>query len=214
MRYKFKFRPNQADELHCVPATVGMLIEGMLDIAYSEDELEKICGFVPGREVWQFAWMLNLADRGVWIRSVEDFDPEGFINDPRKELLRGTGDRDVVERIYEVSDVDNQVGLVEKCIAHPGITFEQRIPSMKELEHVLSNDTAALVNINARVLAEREGYAGHLVLLHKGDENSLLIEDPGPPPHKHLALSGSNFLQAWQSPTESMANYILCGFTS
>lgn len=208
MRYPFKFRPNHPDELHCVPCSVGMLLEGLANISLSESELETMCGFVPGQEVWQFQWMHEVANRGFKITSVDDFDPKAFISDPRTELLRQTEDAAVVDRVFEVSDVVGQIPLVRACLDHPLITFEKRVPTLEELSATLDDASAVLTNVNARALSDKDGYAGHVVLMYRGAGDDLILEDPGPPSHEHMAVDRDKFLKAWHSPSPRMANFI------
>lgn len=208
MHHPIHFRPNHPDELHCVPCSVGMLFEGLTGKNYSDSELEKICGFVPGEEVWQFKWMLAAAARGLTVRSVDNFDAERFIESPRAELLRQTENPEVVDRIFEVSDVDGQVAFVRACLENPLIVFTQRVPSFEELDEAVTEESGALVNVNARVLSGKDGYAGHVVLLHRSSAGDLLLEDPGPPSHEGFVIDRGEFVKAWHSPSPRMANYI------
>ncbi|HEX7244415.1 MAG TPA: hypothetical protein VF245_02480 [Solirubrobacterales bacterium] len=184
-------------------------------MSFSESELEEICGFVPGEEVWQFQWMLAAADRNLTVLSVDNFDPEGFIANPREELLRQTQDADVVARVFEVSDVAGQIPLVKACLEHSLITFATRTPTFSDLHNALSNTSAVLANVNARALGERDGYAGHVVLIHRDDTTGeLILEDPGPPSHEHMAVDKDAFLRAWHSPSPRMANFVSVSITS
>lgn len=208
MRHEFEFRPNLEDELHCVPCAVGMALQRLTGEHLSNRELEVLCGFRPGKEVWQFAWMLGVAERGLRVESVEDFDPESFVDDPKAELLRGTQSEEVVHNIFQVSDVLAQIALVERCLASPEIVFETRVPTLKEVCDSVGDQSVALVNLNARALHHRDGYAGHLVLVDEVDGSSLTLQDPGPPDQPGLQITFDDFVGAWHDPSEQMANYI------
>jgi hypothetical protein len=191
-----------------VPASVGMLIENMTGQHLSDRELEEVCGFTPGQEVWEFQWMLHVAGLGLDVCSVEDFDPELFIRDPYTELLRQTQSKKVVDRIFEVSDVSAQVQLAQRCLAHPHVSFRRAIPSVSDLRDAIEGDAVALVNVNARVLNQREGYAGHVIFVHASTATGFVIEDPGPPPHEGAVVPDEQFIEAWTSPTPGMANFV------
>lgn len=208
----FTFRPNP-DALHCFQCTFAMTVELLTGRSLRDDEVDDLTGFRDGLETWPFAGMLALADMGLWVRNTENFDPNKFVEDPRAELLRQTnGDTATVEHAYSTSDVLSQVQLVERAIEHPRIAFEVRTPTEADLvEQLARPDSAVVMAINARVLAGRDGYAGHSVLVRRADEHTVIVEDPGPPPAPAQALQRDLLYRAWTSPTAGMANLIWIG---
>ncbi len=158
--------------------------------------------------------MLAAADQGMSVVSVDNFDPDAFISDPASALLEETGDQTIVDRIFAVSDVRAQVPLVQTCLQHPNIQFERRLPTYQELTNAIRDDSGVLTNVNARALTGRDGYAGHVVVLHRLPSMELRLEDPGPPAHEGMLLEKDRFLSAWHSPTPAMANYIKVSLTT
>jgi hypothetical protein len=207
MRPTFEFRENP-DELHCLQCSVGMLLEALCSENLNEHALERLTDFTPGEESWPYATMLALASRGLYVTDVERFDPEAFVRDPRAALMEQAQDEAVVDRVFEVSNVPEQVALVRQCLADPHISFQERVPDLSELAAALGEGAFLLVNVNARKLREAEGYAGHIMFVHGYSDGTLAVEDPGPPARAGLLIGAEAFEAAWKSPTDGMANYI------
>jgi hypothetical protein len=207
-RFPFAFAPNSPDELHCVQCTFRMAAQALTGELLTMDEVERLTGFEEGRESWPFASMLAFAEMGLTVTNTEAFDPDLFVRDPREALWQQLGDEEVVARQFEVSDVYAQVEILKNCLAHPRIEFRNRAPKPSDLQAQLEGDAVLMVMLNIRALHGREGYAGHNVLVHDGTDSTLTFEDPGPPPMAGQRVPLEDFVRAWQSPTEGMANIV------
>jgi hypothetical protein len=208
MRHPFLFQPNLADDLHCLQASLGMTIEGMTGERVPMAVLENETGFQPGHESWAFGAMLALARRDLFVRCIEDFDPELFVKDPRAAILAQVHDASLVERAFEVSDVAGQVPVVRACIQDPRITFETRVPSLKDVEDALEARGTLIVNLNSKALNGEAGYSGHLVVVHSVRQGRYVIEDPGPPAKRSYEIDSDHFERSWKEPSEGLANLI------
>jgi hypothetical protein len=207
--HSFTFQPNLADELHCLQASLGMTIEGMTGEVVPMDLLEHETAFRPGCESWAFGAMLALARRGLKVRSIENFDPHLFVRDPRAAMLSQVGDAALVDRAFEVSDVDGQLDLVRACIDSPSVTFDTRIPTLHDLDNALAAGAMVIVNVNAKSLNGDAGYSGHLVVVHDIQDGKYVVEDPGPPAKERFAVAPQDFERSWKTPSPGLANLMI-----
>lgn len=167
-------------------------------------------GFVAGQQSWPFAGMLSLAGAGHRVRSIEDFDPRGFIENPAAEIRRQTGDDGITTHVLEVSDVEQQRKLVEECLASPNIAFDARIPDISDIRTATANPgTAVICNVNYLALAGKPGYNGHFVLIERFSGSSLRLQNPGLPPLENQDVPLNHFLKAWRGPENSLANLLI-----
>lgn len=203
------FVPNDEDNLHCFQASVRMAWQGLTGNEIGPAEAEELTGFEPGSQSWSFAGMLALANEGFELRSIEDFSPQRFADDPRSEIVRQTGDAGIADHIYEVSDVERQKELARECVASSNITFEERIPTYAELREIVAQPSVAVIcNVNYRALVGENGYNGHFVLVTSADEHSVGLHNPGLPPIESQRVSAERFLSSWSLPNPSMANVL------
>lgn len=214
LRHPYQFIPNSSDDLHCFQAALRMTWEGLLGDTLDEDEIDELTRFRPGEQSWPFAGMLAAAEAGVTVVNIEDFDPVGFATNPREELLRTSGgDSKIVDHVFRVSDVPAQQAIVESCLAHSNITFEQRIPAVYDLTRFAAEPGVGVIcNVNYRRLAGRDGYNGHFMLVESGAcEGEFCVQDPGSPPLENHRVTVEQFVDAWTSPYPKLANLlVLC----
>ena len=204
------FIPNEPDDLHCLQASVRMAWQGLTGSELSAEEAERLTGFVSAQQSWPFAAMLGLAERGLWIHYVEDFDPHGFTGDPESEIRRQSGDEEVVRHILEVSDVQQERARVQRCVEHPRITFDRRVPTLDDLGAAVNRQATGIIcNVNYKALVGDDGYTGHFVLVDRIVEEGLRLQNPGLPPIPCQLVDIDRFCGAWKHPKETMGNALI-----
>lgn len=209
LKHDFRFVANESDDEHCFQSSVRMAWEGLRGVSLSREKAEELTGFEPGRQTWPFQGMLALAEAGLVVNSVEDFDPGAFVRNPRTEILRQCGDPAILEHVDANSDIDSQSELVRQCLAHSRISFETRVPSLENLRQGVERPaTAVICNVNYRALAGEDGYNGHFVLVTSVDDAHVALENPGLPPIQHQVVSHETFVSSWAAPSPSLANFI------
>ena len=204
------FVPNEADDSHCYQSSVRMAWQGLSGSALSLQDVEQLTEFEPGLQTWPFAGMLAFAKRGYVVRSVEDFRPRDFIDDPAAEIQRQAGDTEITEHVLKTSNVERQRTLVAACLEHPNVVFEARIPDINDLRDVGKRpQTAVMCNVNYKALVGKAGYNGHFVLVDRiTDDNFILIQNPGLPPVEDQKVTIARFLSAWKGISDRMANIL------
>ncbi len=204
------FIPNESDDLHCLQASVRMVWQGLTGSALSGEEAESITGFVSQQQSWPFAAMLGLAERGLWVRSIEDFDPRGFIRDPASEIRRQSEEEDIVSHVLRVSDVEQERSRVQRCLEHPRIEFERRVPSLDDLNTAVTRPaTGVICNVNYKALVGEDGYTGHFVVIDQISQTELRLQNPGLPAIPDQVVDIGRFCAAWKHPSETMGNALI-----
>lgn len=212
MRFQYKFVPNQSDDLHCYQSAIRMAWEGTFGESISAETADRITAFHPGEQTWPFSGMLALAENGALVTNIEDFDARSFAADPATEIRRQAGgDEEIVQHVLSVSDAARQVEIVRDCLKHPGVSFDRRTPSFKDIRQVAQNPSAAIIcNVNYCALVGKEGYNGHFVIIDEITDVSVKLQDPGLPPLRDHHVAIETFEQAWSSQDGAPANIIVC----
>jgi len=186
-----------------------MAWQGLSGQALSLQEAETLTEFEADQQTWPFAGMLAFANAGYLVRSIEDFMPQPFVDNPAAEIKRQSDSEEVTAHVLEVSDVERQRKLVADCLATPAISFEVRIPDINDLRRMVSQEqTAVICNVNYKALVGESGYNGHFVLVEAIGIDSVLLQNPGLPPIKDQRVSLNRFISAWCEPSRSMANIL------
>lgn len=196
-----KFIPNTPDDKHCVQACVGMILAYFLpERRFPMSELEKITGFVEGKGAWEMEELLNydkygLAAKVIVNSSYDEFGKRGF------KYLEEIMGRDVADWAKEnTGDIE-----IEKKraleVATKGI-HDFRIPTRSDINELLGAGWLVMVDVNSRKLNKRQGFAGHRVLIYAADQQSVVMHDPGMPPHPARQVSWQDLEEAWADPNE------------
>lgn len=212
LRFDYTFVPNDADDLHCLQAVVRMLWQGLFGDELSARNADRVTNFKSGLQTWPFAAMLALADRGTFVSNVEDFDVKQFVADPTAELRRQCrGNEEVVQHILKVSDTQAEIEMARRCLEHPSIRFDQRVPNFDDLARTAcSQATGVICNINYRAMVGEPGYNGHFILVDSiGDDDDVRIQDPGLPPLADHVVDKETFVRAWGGPDSGLPNMIV-----
>jgi hypothetical protein len=209
MTHGFDFVSNDADDLHCLQATARMALQMLTGDRLDMKQADELTGFVANRETWPFQMMLGMAERGLTVHNIEDFDPNAFIRNPQAEILRQVRDPQIADSIHAMSDYSVEVARVHACMDHPDVTFVRQTPTLDDLaSHTRRIDTVVICNVNSLALRAKEGYAGHFVLVTSCLADTITVQDPGLPPAPDCSVSHSTFLKAW-----TMANMLTIATT-
>jgi hypothetical protein len=106
------------------------------------------------------------------------------------------------------TDVDREVEALRECLANPRIRFEERVPTIADITRELGRGRLVLCNVNSTASLVCPVIGGHSVVVTSVRDGSLVLQNPGPPPHLNQVVAFEDFEGAWRSPSEAMANYI------
>lgn len=200
--------PNLEDNNHCFQACFAMVYESLTDSPILMEQVDTLTGFVAERPTWPFKGMLSWAEKGLYVKYIEKFSHESFVADPVKTIKDHVQNDEIAQSVIEVSDLEKEVSLVKACLKHPNITFEIRQPSLEDIRYYIKSGCLIVVNVNYYALIGVDKYVGHFVVVEDVNEDTLTLQNPGPPSIAHQVVSKDNFLKAWCYPNERLANMI------
>ena len=203
--HPYTFRSNEPDDTHCLQACVGMAVEAQTGTHLSMRDIEEATGYISRRATWNFQAMLTLADMGLRLTSIEQFDPEHFAADPEAHIRRQAGDEQAAAWVISQSDLDLEAKRVQACIEHPNIEFQVRQPTIEDLIEQTTLGTV-VTNVNYQALVGNSGYTGHFVVVVDASTDRLVLDNPGLPPIEHQHVPIEQFIAAWHSPQPDLAN--------
>lgn len=199
------------DDEHCLPAAFRMILSVLTGTDPGAAGADEVVGYVPGRGTWQFRALLGFAGAGLDVIDCELFNTSEFLRDPVGTILRQVGDPEVGQQNLAETDVDREVEALRECLANPRIRFEERVPTIADITRELGRGRLVLCNVNSNRLVGLPGHRGHSVVVTSVRDGSLVLQNPGPPPHLNQVVAFEDFEGAWRSPSEAMANYISVG---
>jgi hypothetical protein len=170
---------------------------------YTWEELDKITAKAPGMWTWTMVGLIWLQEKGLEIKNIEPFDYEKFIQTCGQYLIDEFGEEVGNEQIKHCH-IDQEVEAAKKFIKT--INTKKEISSVEEIKELLLNEYLIIVNLNAVVLDEKVGYAGHFVVIKGFDEQGFILNDPGLPGIENRKVNFDIFEKAWAYPNEKAKN--------
>jgi len=194
----------QPDSTSCYQACLKMILASLKpEKEYSWEELYTFCDKKPDKWTWPLRSMINLSQMGFEVINIEQFDYEKFIVNPVIYMEEIFG-KEMAEAQDKHSDIPAEVENAKEFIKK--IKTEDRIPTISDLKDLLKQDYKLLLNVNTRVLRDREGYAGHAIILKYIDDKKVIINDPDGENGENNEHSLEKFLKAWEYPDEKARN--------
>jgi hypothetical protein len=201
------FYANTADNKHCFEASIRMVLKYFLpEQDFSWDKLDEMSAKVPGKATWPQQTLINLHNMGFDIALIEGFDGHAFVEKGAVYLQQAFG-KEVADWQVANSDIEQEQRIYSQLFqtdAH----VENRIPTLAECKKYLENGYLTICMINSRKLNNKEGYAGHAVLVYQIDDTSVMLHDPGLPPQQARTVSHNEFEAAWAYPNTEAKSII------
>lgn len=201
MDYDVPFFPNTSDDSHCVQASYKMILNYFQpDKDYSFDELDTVTGKLPHGGTWAALGHIWMVKQGFDIEYWTLLDWKKFVEDGYEYILNRFG-KEVADWQAENSDIRlEQKRAREALKAVPTFMKEPRVA---DIISFLDRGYLVKCTVNSSKLNDKEGYAGHLVVVKGYTNTALLIHDPGPPPLRDRVVLFADFESAWAYPNKS-----------
>ena len=166
---------------------------------YSWKELDELSAKVEGLWTWPTAALIWLKRKGLQMKVITPFDYDSFIAEGGSFLIRKYGE-EVGKAQIAHSNIDQEQELAKSLLLE--VPIEKRIPDIAEICELLQEGYLVACNVNAFCLDQKEGYAGHFVVIKGFERNELILHDPGQParPDRHVNIKV--FESAWAYPNE------------
>lgn len=196
-RYDVPFVENPDDK--CVPSTIGMVLRYFLPKKdYTMDDFIKFTGYQPGKGTWSAESMLNMLLLGFETIWIEDFDNAAFIKDPAGYLATILDEESFKWQVAN-SNLKLEAERIKKYI-DTGHEISHRKGTRKDIKELLDDGWLVRLEVNARSLADKDGYEGHSVLVIGYDNDNVEIHNPdgvdGNRPNQ--VISWSKLEDAWK----------------
>ena len=203
---KIPFFPNTGDGTHCFQASLMMAFGVVMpDKKFTYDELDQISAKQPGKWTWPTAAMLWMLENGLEVKLIEDFDYKEFVERGEDYIVERYG-REVGEAQAKNSDIERELDFSRRFMKIAPL--ETRIPTLDDIQSELNRGAVVIVNLNSAILNDKNGYAGHFVVVTDINDEVIRIHDPGLPPHSDMEVPVKKFLDAWAYPGERDKNIL------
>lgn len=161
----------------CVPAVVAMVLAYFMpERPFTLQEVEKLCGYVPGKGTWKPQLLLSLNELGFQTQWIEDFNHHKFAEDP-ESYLTTILDKDALDWQIKNSDLPKEADRIKQYLAK-GLPLEQRKGTRQDIKDFLNNGWLVMLEVNENVIAGIPGYLGHVVLVVGYDDDNVTIHNP------------------------------------
>jgi hypothetical protein len=207
---KPKFFSNTADDAHCLHASVKMaLASASPSRNFSFPELFALSGNSGQALTWPLRTAATLASSGYKIAYIDPLDLQSFIHDPVQTMTEVYGS-EVAEAQVRGSDIEQVVDDARLLLSRNASMLSFRVPAIDDLISLIQAGYYCICNVNAKALDDREGYAGHFVLLYDwySNEREFVVHNPGLPAQEEMQISEQRFLAAWSYPTDVYRNIL------
>jgi len=114
------------------------------------------------------------------------------------EYLAEMYGKEIADTQEQKSDLSQEMAFAAKFreVVRP----EYRVPTIKDITDFLEDGYLVIVNVNARVLNGKEGYAGHFLVVYGTQDDAIFFHDPGLPAQEGRSVSQDFFDKAWGYP--------------
>jgi len=206
MKLKVPFYANTSENTHCYQAALRMVLKYYIpEKEYTWKELEEFTAKKEGLWTWATQGIINMRKLGFEVITKEDWDYNALILDHKKYLIKKYGLEAAKEQI-KWSDMDQEVRLAKEYVELFGNNYGPT--NITELKELLDKGYLIICNVNHRTLINKEGYAGHFVVIYGYDTKTIHMHDPGPPPEENRKVSYETFIKAWEYPNEEVRNIL------
>jgi len=190
---KVPFYGNHDDNLHCCLAVYRMLFEHFMGRTLGWEDLEKMSGFQPGKAAWTLTMWERMARQGFDIQMIEPFDYEKY----------GIEGEPYLKTYFTPPEYDWQLKTTNILEIRPYIAsflkqqrIENRRPRLKDIDDLLDEDRLVFMTLNSQILADKEGFTTHAVLVIDKDEDDYIVHDPGLPPAPYRKIPAAKLWKA------------------
>ncbi len=193
------FYGNHEDNMHCMPAVYGSIIEYFLHRELSWPELEGLTGYKPGVAAWTVGVLPRMTAMGFDVHMIEPFNYEQYQKDGEKylEKIYEPEELALYKKISNIIEMRDQLPVFLKHIRH-----DNRIATLEDIDQMLAEDHLIFVTVNAHTLNEKPGFFPHAILVIAKEGDEYVIHDPGLPPLPYRHVSAATIRKAMGKDAE------------
>lgn len=197
MKNTVPFVPNTSDGVHCVPAVFRMINKYYFNEDLNWEEIDKIMKVIPGKGTWTFPGLTALSKKGLRITHIEPLDYEK-LQKKGPEYLRKMFGKDTADYYINKSNISLVLKYVPDYLK--SVNQINRESSIEEIIKYLKDGFLVTVEINSRILNNKEGLSLHYILLYDFDGKYITLHDPGLPPIEGRKITPEDLDKAFNYP--------------
>ncbi|MFO0920240.1 MAG: hypothetical protein U0451_01050 [Candidatus Saccharimonadales bacterium] len=189
--------PGHPEGVHCVETSLKMILKYFEpNRDYSIEELENITGKQPEKGSWSFQWSIWFVNHGYTVKHYSTFDFKAFMEQGINYIRQEYGN-EVADWQEQNSDVEFARSQTKEYLDKVEIITKKLTIDDIRKEHGPHSLVKPMVN--SRVLNNKEGYAGHSVVVLDVDDQNIWFHDPGLPAFENRKVSHRLFQEAMDS---------------
>lgn len=198
------FYGNTSDDKNCVQACYGMIRSYFEPNWKLEDwdTWKQTTGFWPhgktGGATWPLTSVLWFLDHGYDVQHITKFNYFRFIDEGAAYLLEALGDEAGQWEIEHI-DIPAEQERAKQIIARDKVWQFHR-PDFEDVKIYLERGYLIKCDVNINALNNLPGFRSHAVILIDYTKDSLIMHDPGLPPHPNRIISYERFLEVLANP--------------
>jgi hypothetical protein len=151
------------------------------DKTWTMEQMDNLCGAVPGKYTWPYSPILGLTDMGLELVVYNTFDTERFIEMPEQYLIERYGPEGAKDQM-EHSDIPAVLKQAKAFLDYDGkhkFTWVKDNHNPQIAKDLLDQGYLLGLWVNARKLNDREGISGHFIVVHGYKNGVFIAHDPG-----------------------------------
>lgn len=188
------FVSNTSDGMRCVPAVFKMLYKYFLDEDLSWEDLDKLMKVIPGKGVWTFTALTDLAKRGVKIKHIEPVDYQKLFDQGVDYLYEVVG-RETADYYINKSNIASIISEIPEFMKQ--VKVDIRKADIDEVISALKENKIVSMEIDACRLNDTKGFSLHYVLAFGLEDDHVVLHDPGLPATESRRVSIEKLNQAF-----------------
>jgi 23S rRNA pseudouridine1911/1915/1917 synthase len=199
MKREVPFYGNHEDDMHCMLAVYGSIIEYFLHRKLNWQELEGLTGYRPDIAAWTVGVLPRMDAMGFDITMIEPFDYSAYSKDGEAYLSK-IYKPDVLGWYKEKSNIIAMREQIPDFLAH--IHHENRVATLEDVNNLLAEDRLVFVSLNGHALDSKPGFSAHAILIIEKNDDEYIAHDPGSPPEPYRNIPASTLQKAMGTNAE------------
>jgi hypothetical protein len=195
MKFEPHFYQNWKDNNHCLQASV-MMVLNTLSIPVGWEDVNNMTQYEDDLYSWDSIVAVELAKYIPGVKLISELDYREFIQSGIG-YLKGYWDISW----FEIQQKKSSTGFKKeqdsaKILLNENL-FECRNINKTDIEKFLEKNLLIAL-VDSHKLQNKQGVAGHFVVMYGQDDNNFVLHDPGLPPKKGWVVEKDSFMEAFK----------------
>jgi len=169
------------DGTHCYQCSIrGMLEYFQPEKVWTWDEMDVLTGKRPNLYTWLFKSCADLPELGYEMVVITDLDIKAFAENPEQAIRDFYSPEGAADQIANTDLASEQADATRMLQKLGTVTIHHRSYTADDIRDLLAEGYLVMPQINPYKLYDKQGYAGHAILLYDIDGDDAIFHDSGP----------------------------------